>query len=55
MLRRGALVAALVVVAADGHAVAGSCGSDAGPGVDWSGCSKLRLMLTGIDFAASNF
>ena len=55
MLKRGALVAALVVAAADGHAIAGSCGTEAGPRIDWSGCSKPRLMLTDINFAASNF
>src|SRR5262245_46910604 len=55
MLMRGALVAALAVAAADGPALAGSCSSDAGPRIDWSGCSKSRLMLTGIDFAGSNF
>ena len=55
MLKRGALVAVLMTAASAGQALAGASSSEAGPRIDWSGCSKPRLMLTGIDFAASNF
>lgn len=32
-----------------------SCSSTAGPGVDWEGCRKRNLIMTGSDFSGSNF
>ena len=31
------------------------CSSDAGVNIDWSGCSKTKLMLSETDFGSSNF
>src|SRR5690349_15614947 len=46
--------AALMLVVCSGAAEA-RCQDSPGPGVDWAGCSKARLMLNGEDLSGTKF
>src|SRR3954453_17935648 len=49
------LTVALLVLAATFGIAEAKCQDSPDPGVDWSGCSKARLMLTGEDLSGTNF
>ncbi|MXQ13202.1 pentapeptide repeat-containing protein [Microvirga makkahensis] len=53
--RRGLLFGAALIFAACGGAAEAKCQDGPGPGVDWAGCSKARLMLNGEDLSDANF
>lgn len=51
---RAAVLTALLAFLSAGSAVA-SCGTEPGPGVDWSECEKARLMIGAADLSGGIF
>ena len=49
-----ALTAAITLIAGLSESALAKCGESPGPGVDWSGCEKERLILRGKDLEGAN-